>query len=69
MRFYALVIFILIWTLCRLIKLFLDDCIWIDIPFEIENDCIFYPLAVLYIITKAMSIPIAIGCLLYIFFF
>ena len=69
MRFYALIAFCLVWTLYRCVKVFLNDCVWIDIPFEIESDIIFYPLAILYLIAKMASITIIISCLIYIIWF
>ena len=69
MRFYALIVFCLVWTLCRCVHVFLDDCVWIDIPFEIENDFIFYPLAILYLIAKEASVPVIISCFIYIIWF
>lgn len=70
MRFYALIIFVVIWSIIRIREVFTDNCPWEDsiMPEWLPN-WIFYPLAAIELIIKAVSIPAIFGCLVYIIWF
>ena len=69
MRFYALIIFVTLWTIFRFCKRFEDNCAWEESIFSFENDWIFFPLATVELILRSATVPVIFGCIFYIVLF
>lgn len=70
MRFYALIISVVLWTAIRFYEKFDGNCAWEDSIFSpMEIDWIFYPLATIELILRSAAIPMIFGCIFYIVFF